>query len=103
MIKVPDALWRKFERYLAAGQVPTEEQGAYRKWLQYFLDFCSKYKHEYADVGSIPPFLEKLKSKRQGPAARGQAAKSVAIYHRMVGDADEERQRAKRMTVAGEA
>ena len=70
MIKVPDALWRKFERYLAAADVPRREHGNYRKWLRLYLDFCSKYRYEYANADSIPPFLEKLASKRQDSAGR---------------------------------
>ena len=88
MIKVTDALWRKFDRYLAAADIPRHEHANYRKWLRFYLDFCSKYRHEYANADSVPPFLEKLASKRQDSAAREQAGESVSIYHKMVRDAD---------------
>lgn len=102
MIRVPDRLWRKFDEYLADAGVPGQEHRAYRKWLRYYLDFCSKYRHAYGEASSVPLFLAKLKSKRQGPAAREQAAKSVAIYQRMVRDADRERREARPKPVKGE-
>ncbi len=101
MITIPDALWRKFDRSLDAAGVAGGEHRAFRKWLRYYLDFCSKYKHGYADAASIPPFLEKLKSKRQRPAAREQAEKSVAIYQAMVRDADKERRLSRSKPVRG--
>ena len=101
MIQVPDALWRKFEHFLDAECIPGGKRGAFKKWVRFYLDFCSKYKHEYASAESIPPFLEKLKSKRQGAAAREQAARAVAIYHRMVQDADGERRYAVPLPVGG--
>lgn len=94
MINVPDVLWRKFEGFLDAESVPAGERGAFKKWLRFYLDFCHKYGHAYADAESLPPFLDKLSSKRQEPAALEQAARSVAIYHNMVRDADRERREA---------
>jgi integron integrase len=92
MVKVPDKLWAKFERCLMAEGVAENEWGEHRKWLRYYLDFCHKYKHGYADAGSLEPFLEKLKSKRQRPARREQAGRAVSIYLRMVREADRERE-----------
>ena len=102
MIKVPDALWRKFERYLSAADVLRHEHGNYRKWLRFYLDFCSKYRYEYANADSIPPFLEKLASKRQDSIAREQAGKSVSIYHMMVRDADDKRRQTGSRPVCGQ-
>ncbi len=102
MIKVPDALWGKFDRFLDAENVPEGERRAFKKWLRIYLDFCQKNKHGYADAGSIPPFIAKLKSKRQVPATREQAARSVGIYQKMIRDADGERRQARLRPLGGE-
>jgi len=39
--------------------------GNYKKWLQYYLDFCKKYQHPYADSETLPVFIDKLKEKKQ--------------------------------------
>ncbi len=103
MIKVPDKLWVKFERYLAAETVDKKKWPAYKKWLLFYLDFCKKYNHDYTSEASVKPFQAKLKSKNQKPAQLKQAAKSVAIYQRMVRDADLERARVKQRRVDGVA
>lgn len=86
MIKVPAGLWRKYGERLEATGVPADERGDYRKWLRYYLDFCHKYGHAYEARESLPPFLDKLASKRQGDAQRGQAAQAVGLYHRMLAE-----------------
>ena len=100
MIKVPDKLWVKFERYLATDMVEKKKWSAYKKWLLFYLDFCKKYKHDFTSDTSVKPFLAKLESKNQKPAQLMQATKSVAIYQRMVRDADAERTLVKQRTVA---
>ena len=55
MIGVPEGLWRKYDALLSSRHVPRGEWGGYRKWLRFYLDFCSKYRHEYAKADSIPP------------------------------------------------
>ena len=86
MIKVPAGLWRKYAEQLGEANVPPDELGDYRKWLRYYLDFCRKYGHAYAAGDSLPPFLEKLASKGQSDAQRGQAARAVGLYHRMLAE-----------------
>lgn len=84
MIKVPDGLWRKYDAEMAGAGVAPATRGGYRKWLRYYLDFCRKYGHPYARPASLPPFLDKLASKRQNQARRDQAAEAVRLYHRML-------------------
>ena len=86
MIKVPSGLWRRYDEQLDGANVPSGEKADYRKWLRYYLDFCHKYGHAYAARESLPPFLEKLASKRQGDAQRGQAGQAVGLYHRMLAE-----------------
>ena len=101
MITIPDRLWQKYERYLALAELSDIDSRAYKKWLRFYLDFCHKYKHEYAAPAIIEPFLEKLKSKSQRPWQREQAMSAVRIYQRMVRDADAERKLTKQRTVDG--
>jgi hypothetical protein len=51
MLKAPEALWRKFDKWLSTRGVPVKEQAAYRKWLRYYLDFCHKYGHLSEEPG----------------------------------------------------
>jgi mannose/cellobiose epimerase-like protein (N-acyl-D-glucosamine 2-epimerase family) len=50
-------------------------------WLRYYLDFCQKYQHPYADDTSLELFLKKLKQKNQPDDQRAQAQKAVQIYY----------------------
>lgn len=86
MIHGPRKLWEKFDRWMAAEGVPGNEQGQYRKWLRFYLDFCAKYHHEYANPVSLRSFVEKLASKRQTVKQREQAKRAVGIYYRMMGE-----------------
>ena len=43
MLEIPAPLREQFEAYLRNKPVPNSWRGAYKKWLRYYLDFCSKY------------------------------------------------------------
>lgn len=94
MIKLPRELIDKYGEWLGR-RVPAAEHRAYRKWLHYYLDFCRKYGHGYLSEASLPPFLDKLRSKRQSEAQRQQATQAVALYRCMAAD------RAKRLAESG--
>ena len=86
MIRGPRKLWEKYDRWLAAENVPRNQHGEYRKWLRFYLDFCTKYDHEYANPASLGPFVEKLVAKRQAAGQREQAKRAVALYYRMTSE-----------------
>lgn len=65
MLKIPPPLIEKYNRLLINSETQPKEYPAYRKWLRYYLDFCKKYQHGYADIKSLPLFVDKLKSKNQ--------------------------------------
>ena len=46
---------------------------------RYYLDFCKKYSHAYADAKSLLLFLEKLQKKKQTPFQQSQAKKGCGI------------------------
>lgn len=81
MIKVPQALQKKYDYLLMNSPVPPNEYPAYRKWLRYYLDFCRKYKHAYDSSGSLGLFINKLKEKNQNTHQREQAKKAVELYY----------------------
>lgn len=81
MIKVPQALQKKYNRLLMHSDFSQDQYRNCKKWLRYYLDFCKKYKHPYADEKSLLLFLEKLKEKRQTPAKQSEAKKAVELYY----------------------
>ena len=86
VIRDPDALWGKLDARLVAHRVPERQWGEYRKWLRYYLDFCHKYEHSYADAGSLPLFLKELASKRQTEPQCRQAEAAVGLYYGMLAE-----------------
>ena len=81
MLKIPPAVMQKFDRLLINSDVRPGEYPACRKWLRFYLDFCKKYQHGYADQASLPLFIEKLKSKQQTDLQQNQAKKAVMLYY----------------------
>jgi integron integrase len=81
MIKMPEALRKKYDHLLATGSVPSKEYAAYKKWLLYYLDFCKKYNHPYAEPKSLLLFCDKLKEKHQNDSQRLQAQLAVKLYY----------------------
>ncbi len=43
METIPAELQSKYKEYLQSKAAPKSEQGAYLKWLRYYLDYCRKY------------------------------------------------------------
>lgn len=60
------------------------EQAVSKKWLRYYLDFCSKYKHPPRDRDSLGSFLLKLASKGQAEGAQREATRSIEIYYELM-------------------
>lgn len=81
MLKISSALFKKYDRLLINSDIPPQEYPACRKWLRFYLDFCKKYHRPYADSESLPPFIDKLKSKKQNAFQQNQARKAVGLYY----------------------
>ena len=64
MKPIPSALQRQFESLLKNNDISGRSHGAYKKWLQYYLDFCQKYDFKKLDKGSLPHFINKLKGEK---------------------------------------
>ena len=55
----------------------------FRKWLRFYLDFCSKYGHSPRSKSSVALFMAKLASKNQPEAKRNEASVAVTLYFKM--------------------
>jgi hypothetical protein len=71
----------KFDEQLQIRAVPGVLQGAYQKWLRYYLDFCQKYHFPPIHEKSLPFFMQKLREKRQSKVQQEQAAAAITIYY----------------------
>jgi len=81
MIKVPEALQKKYNLLLMNSEIAPDQYGPCKKWLRYYLDFCKTYTHAYADAKSLLLFLEKLNEKKQTLSQQSQAKKAVKLYY----------------------
>ena len=84
MLNIPSALFTKYSRLLNKKSVPVSVHNNYKKWLRYYLDFCHKYCHGYADKESLKHFMIKLHEKHQSPAMQEEATQAVSLYYEML-------------------
>jgi len=70
MIKVPEALQKKYNLLLMNSDIAQDQYGHCKKWLRYYLDFCKKYSHAYADPKSLLMFLENFGEKNRHLSTR---------------------------------
>ena len=80
MLKVPEALQKKYSRLLINSEFAPAQYGNCRKWLRYYLDFCKKYDYAYAEPKSLGLFIGKLK-KKQGEQQQVEAKIAVELYY----------------------
>jgi len=81
MIKLPQALLQKYSQLLVNSDFTPVQYVHCKKWLRYYLDFCKKYTHPYAETESLVHFIEKLKEKKQSILQQTQAEKAVKLYY----------------------
>lgn len=62
--------------------VPVSVHNNHKKWLRYYLDFCHKYYHRYADRESLKHFMVKLHEKHQSLASQAEATQAVSFITR---------------------
>ncbi len=80
MFAVPTSVVSEFVAVLKNNDVPLDQFDHYKKWLRYFIDFCTKYPDADSVTQQVESFLEKLKSKNQSEIQCLQAARAVSIY-----------------------
>ena len=84
MLPIPSALQEQFEEYLRNKAIPNSLQGAYKKWLRYYLDFCRKYNFSPTHKESLPHFIRKLQEKKQTKVQQDQAVMTVTLYYEIL-------------------
>jgi integron integrase len=80
MIQVPGALLARFETCLAAKNISDNLRVHYKKWLRFYLDFCSKYHRDTNKTESLADFQQKLREKGQTEIQQKQAGHAVSLY-----------------------
>ncbi|ABQ27042.1 integron integrase [Geotalea uraniireducens] len=84
MITIPNAVMSQFEAILNKKEIQPSRYNEYKKWLRYFLDFCSKYPLPESKKERIRLFGEKLLEKKQTAQQRQQAIHAVFLYFEML-------------------
>ena len=83
MMQIHPKIREQFDTLLLQKNINKNHHPDYRKWLRYYLDFCSKYHHDHSKKESLFHFIEKLRSKKQTIPQQRQAHHAVSIYHQI--------------------
>lgn len=83
MKNVSSDILDKFDDVLLKERIPENQHIYYKKWLKFYLDFCSKYSHQQTLELSLPHFLEKLNDKNLASFQQKQAEKSVRLFYQL--------------------
>ena len=65
MIQIPSPVLARFEACLTANNVSAALWVHYKKWLRFYLDFCTKYHRDPMYSSSLAGFQQKLLDKGQ--------------------------------------
>jgi hypothetical protein len=74
---------RAYLEALSVMLVPVQQQGHFKKWLRYYLDFYEKYQFPAEQSSSLPAFIDKFKGKQQSKAQCEQAKQAIAVFHQL--------------------
>lgn len=88
MISLTEKVDNNYGVYLDVCKVLKSDQCKYKKWLAFYLHFCSEYKHDSSNPSSLPLFLDKLSDKKQTEMQRKEAFKAVNNYFSMLKNKD---------------
>ena len=83
MKQIPPKISALYLGHLNNKAIPKKEFFNYKKWLRYYLDFCSKYNHNHLNKKNIKLFIEKLKEKRKNEQHQKQAFHAVSLYYEL--------------------
>ena len=84
MHSIPSTLRNQFDGYLKSKTVSEKYHGLYKKWLQYYLDFCRKYDFSPENRESLPHFIQKLRDRKQTISQQEQANDAITLYYQTV-------------------
>jgi hypothetical protein len=65
---------RGYDSILASAKIPQALCGDYRKWIRFYLHFCTKYGHDPAIAASLPQFIAAI---RVGPYNLGHSGRTI--------------------------
>ena len=88
MLPVPDDILTRFNAILEKHAVAPVQRTSYKKWLRYFLDYCSKYPGAKTRSDQVRLFIDKLRAKRQTSTQQKQAAHAASLYFEIQGYPD---------------
>jgi len=80
MLPIPEDILIPFDAVLMKKAVSQQLQQDYRKWLQYFLDYRTKYPPPESRSEQVRLFVLKLQSKGQPRENQVQAAQALSLY-----------------------
>ncbi len=80
MITIDPQIVKQYDLLLEERKVPSAQHNYYRKWIRYYLDFCSKYRLPDTSSKNLTQFLSKLREKKQLDAQVKQASHAVSLY-----------------------
>jgi len=80
LLPIPDTILKRFDAILEKRDVALALRADFKKWLQYFLDFCAKYPVPPARSDQVHLFINKLREKKQNSDQQKQAAYAVSLY-----------------------
>ncbi len=80
MLPIPQEILAQFNAILKQRRVPERIHADYRKWLQYFLDFRSKYQPPDSRSDQVRLFVGKLQKKNQTSEQQKQAAHALSLF-----------------------
>ncbi|MDP3014207.1 MAG: phage integrase N-terminal SAM-like domain-containing protein [Candidatus Subteraquimicrobiales bacterium] len=80
MFNIPNHILSQYEAILKKKVLAVSQHADYKKWLRYYLDFCSKHPALESKSDRVRSFIEKLKEKKQTPEQQKQAAYAVSLY-----------------------
>lgn len=83
MLPIPVPILTEFDAILEKRAVAPTQRADYKKWLRYFLDFCTKYPVPEVRPDQVRLFIDKLREKRQTLFQQNQAAQAVSLYFEM--------------------
>jgi integron integrase len=84
MLLIPNEVLTNYAIFLGKRGVAPDCFKEYKKWLRYFLDFCSKYPVPESKSERVRLFMEKLRDKKQTLRQRERAAHAVSLYFEML-------------------
>jgi hypothetical protein len=84
MLNIPLKISKRYDELLTKSQINQRQRGHFKKWLRFYLDYCSKYQHAPNEQRSLSLFVQKLVDKGQSNFQCQQAQQSVQIYYQLI-------------------